>query len=44
MKEAEAMAKSFESMQAYASQQSYQWFYLLDKNDGLLMHLAPAGL
>jgi len=27
--------ESFESMQAYASQQSYQWFYLLDKNDVL---------
>ena len=25
--------ESFESMQAYANQQSYQWFYVLDKND-----------
>ncbi len=25
--------ESMESMQAYAQQQSYQWFYLLDKND-----------
>ncbi|HXB45059.1 MAG TPA: thioredoxin family protein [Puia sp.] len=27
--------ESFESMQAYANQQSYQWFYVLDKNDVL---------
>ena len=27
--------ESFESMQSYAKQQSYQWFYLLDKNDVL---------
>jgi hypothetical protein len=27
--------ESFESMQSYASQQSYQWFYVLDKNDVL---------
>jgi len=27
--------ESFESMQAYANQQSYQWFYVLDKSDVL---------
>lgn len=27
--------ESFESMQAYAKQQSYEWFYVVDKNDVL---------